>query len=152
MNSGPGTTIVTQVTDALHATKHSGLERTVLLRGVVLGVRFPPRAGRWSVWLCALSVRLTDAELLSAESRLRRVVKKSCCSLENRCETRFGVFSPTSSVGVTLDYHPGSPAFRRLGLCYGESCDTDGSAFGWFPFMEPPIRQNRKSRWCVAPE
>ena len=46
MTSGPGTIIISQVTDALYAIKCSGLERTVLLRETALGVRFPPRVSR----------------------------------------------------------------------------------------------------------
>ena len=139
MTSGPGTIINIQVTDALYAAKCSSLERAVLLRGAVLGVRFPPRAGRWSVWLCALSVRLADAELLSAEWRLRRVVKKSCCSLENRCETRFGVFSPTSSVGVTLNCHSGSPAFRDLVCATAKAVAQMGRRLGGFHVWNRPF-------------
>ena len=44
MTSGPGTIIISQVTDALYASKCSGLEQAVLLRETAVGVRFLPGA------------------------------------------------------------------------------------------------------------
>ena len=43
MTPGPGTIIINRFTDALYASKCSGLEQAVLLRETAVGVRFPPR-------------------------------------------------------------------------------------------------------------
>ena len=42
MTSGPGTIIISQVTDAFYASICSGLEQAVLLRGAAVEVRFLP--------------------------------------------------------------------------------------------------------------
>ena len=146
MTSGPGTIIISQVTDALYTSECSGFGAGSSPSGNCCGGSIPSGSCGARAFACVrLSVRLTDAELLESESRLRLAAIKSCCSLESRCSARFGAFSPATTAGVPPDCHPWSQTFNLLGLCYSESCGQAQWAFGRFPFMEPPIRLNRKS-------
>ena len=72
MTSGPGTIIISQVTDTFYTIKFSDLERTVLLRETALGVRFPPRVSRWSVWLCVFVGGPPSCERWSLDSTAQR--------------------------------------------------------------------------------
>ena len=136
MTSGPGTIIINPCYGCTLCKLMLWLGAGSSSFGRLLSQEFP-----LSVYLCAfgLYVRQT-AELLRAESSSSRATIKSCCSVENRCSARFGVLSPASAAGVTLDCHPGRPAFCRLSLCYSESCGAARTASGRFPFMEPPTR------------